>query len=118
MCLARRLIRVEAAAGSISGLTRGGGRKRRIVDGSTLQHVATRVVCVYLCNVCVYLCSCVSKMRTPSFQASARPYIPALLISRDIEKLDALAVSWKYSVIGSFDHKDKNDLTRKSAFNR
>jgi hypothetical protein len=40
VCLARRLIRVEAAAGSISGLTRGGGRKRRIVDGSTLQHIA------------------------------------------------------------------------------
>ena len=55
MCLARRLIRVEAAAGSISGLTRGGGRKRRIVDGSTLQHVATRMVCVN--RTCARVCT-------------------------------------------------------------
>ena len=48
------------------------------------------------------------------FQASCRPYIPALLISRDAEKLDELTKKWKQMVRGPHYHKKDGKLDRKS----
>ena len=42
-----------------------------------------------------------------SSQASDRPYVPALLISRDSIKLEAMAAQWSIAAMTNRSHKDQ-----------